>query len=114
MLTNIASLIHPTEDLARDREFWRTALGVEPYFDQPFYVGFRVGEAELGLDPDAASEGLTQPVTYWEVADITAALALLEAAGATAPSGIRDLYGLRMATITDRSGRVMGVLQRTE
>jgi hypothetical protein len=25
-------------------------LGQEPYFDQPFYVGFNVGGYELGLD----------------------------------------------------------------
>ena len=28
-------------------------LGVAPYFDQPFYVGFNVGGFELGLLPDA-------------------------------------------------------------
>jgi hypothetical protein len=32
------------------------ALGIEPYFDQPFYVGFNVGGYELGLHPEPAGD----------------------------------------------------------
>ena len=45
---------------------------MDPYFDQPFYVGFRVGGFELGLDPDLG-DGAPGPggsTAYWGVEDI--------------------------------------------
>lgn len=113
MLTGIVSVIYPSNNLATDKTFWQTALGLEPYFDQPFYVGFQVGGQELGLDPDAANEGLTHPVTYWQTTDITADLTALTAAGATQNGETRDVgQGVLLTTMRDTAGNVFGLLQR--
>jgi len=46
-----------------------------------YYAGFRVGDQEIGLDPNAHKQGVTGPIGYWEVPDIKAALqTLLDAA----------------------------------
>ena len=37
--------------------------------DEPHYVGFRVGDQEIGLDPNGYAQGLTGPLAYWEVKD---------------------------------------------
>ena len=113
MFSKIASVIFPTSNLEVDKEFWQAALGVTPYFDQPFYVGFVVDGCELGLDPNAAEEGLTYPVTYWTTADIYASVADLLAAGAITHRGIKSVGdGVLVATMTDMSGNVFGLLQR--
>ncbi len=64
MLEGLRSVIYPSKDLASDKAFWTKALGIPPYFDEPFYVGFKVGGYELGLDPNGGSEGATGPITY--------------------------------------------------
>jgi catechol 2,3-dioxygenase-like lactoylglutathione lyase family enzyme len=51
MYLGIRSVIYPTHDLAASRDWFATLLGVQPYFDEPFYVGFSLGGFELGLDP---------------------------------------------------------------
>ena len=39
-------------DLQAAKAWYRELLGKDPYFDEPFYVGFNVGGFELGLVPD--------------------------------------------------------------
>src|ERR1700737_3961861 len=39
-------------ELVRARQWYAKALGIEPYFDEPYYVGFNVAGFELGLVPD--------------------------------------------------------------
>lgn len=53
MLLGLRTLIYPSMNLEADKKWWTDALGVKPYFDKPFYVGFNVGGYELGLDPNA-------------------------------------------------------------
>ncbi|MCI0159423.1 glyoxalase [Leifsonia shinshuensis] len=113
MLTGIASVIHPSTDLATDTAFWQAALGIEPYFDQPFYVGFQIDGQEFGLDPDAAGEGLSYPVVYWHTTDIAATIVSLSAAGARINGQPRDVgQGVMLATLRDASGNLFGLLQR--
>lgn len=115
MFTGIASVIFPTNHLEIDKTFWRAALGVAPYFDEPFYVGFRVDGCELGLDPQAAEAGLPYPVTYWTTIDIHVSLATLLAAGAIVHTGIRSVGdGVLVATMKDTSGHLFGLLQRRQ
>jgi len=73
MFLGLRTVIYPAPDLAAAKSWFAQLLGVEPYFDQPFYVGFDVGGYELGLQPDVpAEEG---PTTYWGVANADEALA---------------------------------------
>jgi lactoylglutathione lyase len=41
----------PNHDLVAAKEWYANALGIKPYFSEPFYVGFEVGGYELGLSP---------------------------------------------------------------
>jgi catechol 2,3-dioxygenase-like lactoylglutathione lyase family enzyme len=70
MRSGISTVIYPVNDLARAKALYGALLGIEPYADQPYYVGFRVGDHEIGLDPRGASQGMTGPVPYYEVDDI--------------------------------------------
>jgi len=62
-LEGLRTVIYPASDLDAAKEWWTTTLGIEPYFDQPFYVGFNVAGYELALLPDAnRADGA---LVYW-------------------------------------------------
>jgi predicted enzyme related to lactoylglutathione lyase len=80
--------------------------------DEAYYVGFRVGDQEIGLDPHGHSQGMTGPVGYWHVEDIEKSLGLLLDAGAETQQAIRDVVGGKLvATVTDADGNVIGLVQ---
>jgi len=86
-------------------------LGKEPYFDQPFYVGFEVGGFELGLIPDG-EPGAKGSIAYWGVADATAALARLRELGAVLRDDVMDVGGgIKVAAILDPFGNVFGLIE---
>lgn len=71
-LLGLRTVIYPAPNLTESKAYWVKFLGIEPYFDQPFYVGFEIGGYELGLLPDAQpADGST---TYWGVADVQHAM----------------------------------------
>ena len=113
MFEGLRTVIYPASDLATARAWYSTLLGQEPYFDQPFYVGFAVGGFELGLLPDgeaATSDG--RPVAYWGVRDIDAVFARLRALGAGERVAVQDVGdGIRTAVLTDPSGNAIGIIE---
>jgi predicted enzyme related to lactoylglutathione lyase len=70
-------------------------LGIQPYVDEQFYVGFKIGETELGLDPDAADTpgGNAGVVVYWAVEDVNATLNRLLELGATKRDSVQERDG---------------------
>ena len=72
MTKGIKTIIIPVRDLTAAKALYRTALDVEPYADRPYYVGFRVGDQEIGLDPNGHNHGMTGPVGYCHVDDVAA------------------------------------------
>src|SRR5437588_309012 len=52
MASGFQLIVFPVSDAARGKALFQTLLGVEPYVDQPYYVGFRGGDQEIGLDPN--------------------------------------------------------------
>ncbi|HEV7516318.1 MAG TPA: VOC family protein [Thermoanaerobaculia bacterium] len=114
MFLGLRTAIYPAPDLDRAKAWYTKALGLEPYFDEPFYVGFEVGGYELGLDPDTSrsSPGTAGVVAYWGVADADAAHTHLLAAGATPHSPVSEVGGgIRVATVLDPFGNVFGVIE---
>jgi predicted enzyme related to lactoylglutathione lyase len=106
----LRTVIYPAPDLAASKAWFSALLGVEPYFDQPFYVGYEVAGYELGLDPNAdPADGAR---TYWGVADADAALAQLLAAGASEHQAVTDTGdGIRVASVREPGGAVLGVIE---
>lgn len=113
MLQGLRTAVYAAPDLDRAREWYTKVLGIEPYFSQPFYVGFNVGGYELGLDPDAAPVKTgDNAVAYWGVPDAAAAYARLLELGARAHSPVRDVgEGIQVATVLDPFGNALGIIQ---
>ena len=115
MIRGLRTVIYKVPDIEKAREWYRTILSVDPYFDEPFYVGFNVGGFELGLDPDLSEggPGAGGTVAYWAVANIDQAWARLIELGASAgESTVKDVGGgIRVATVKDPFGNVLGIIQ---
>jgi catechol 2,3-dioxygenase-like lactoylglutathione lyase family enzyme len=105
----LRTVIYPAPDLEVAKQWWADLLGVEPYFDQPFYVGFNVGGYELGLLPDAAlTDGA---LVYWGVPDVPNALTEAIAAGSTEHVPAADVGdGIVTATVRTPAGTVLGFI----
>lgn len=111
MFTGLKSVVYPSNDLQADKAFWKKVSGVKPYFDEPFYVGFNIDGSELGLDPNAASEGLSYPVSYWHVKGAKKTADELIAAGIKVHSELKDVGGgMMMGTFEDNSGNIFGII----
>jgi predicted enzyme related to lactoylglutathione lyase len=115
MFQRLRTIVYAAPDLAAMKEFYCRALGQNPYFDEPFYIGFDVNGYELGLDPNAPADGLGGPVTYWRVADVDAAYARLLALGATVHEEVHAVGGgIRLGSVVDPCGNVVGVIDAKE
>jgi catechol 2,3-dioxygenase-like lactoylglutathione lyase family enzyme len=111
MYLGIRSVIYPAPDITAARDWFAGVLGIQPYFDEPFYVGFNLGGYELGLDPGAdVAKGA---ISYWGVESVSETLEELLAAGASDSSGVVDVGdGLRMATVRLPGGvGIFGIIE---
>ena len=115
MFLGLRSHILDTADLAATKDWYTRVLGKEPYFDDPFYVGFDVGGFELGLLPRNADKPYPAGgETYWGVSDIKAAYAQLQDHGGAAAHDITDVGdGILMAIVTDPAGNRIGIIENS-
>ncbi|MCA1554498.1 MAG: glyoxalase, partial [Chloroflexi bacterium] len=94
---------------ARAKTQFQKLLGVEPYADQPYYVGFKVGDQDIGLDPNGHKAGVT---AYYEVDNIQQSLQSLLDAGAQIQQAIKDVGGGKLiAIVRDPDGNLIGLTQ---
>ena len=108
MANTIQLIIYPTKDLAAAKDFYGTFLGTEPYVDGDYYVGYKVGDIEIGLDPN----GTVGPIAYVDVTSITATLAAMTEVGAEVVKEPSDVGGgLTIAQVKDVDGNVVGFRQ---
>ena len=112
MNQGISLFVYPVKDIAQAKTLYSKLLGVEPYVDGAYYVGFRVGAQEIGLDPNGHNKGMTGPIGYWHVNDIQKSLQLLLEAGAHVQQEVQDVGGGRLiAWVKDADGNITGLLQ---
>ena len=112
MSEGIETIIYPVKDLAKAKTLYSELLGTQPYADAPYYVGFRVGGQEIGLDPNGHAQGMTGPVGYYSVDDIQKSIEALLAAGAQVQQEPKDVGGgTLIASVKDADGNVIGLRQ---
>jgi predicted enzyme related to lactoylglutathione lyase len=112
MVKGLGTVIYPVADLSRAKVWYSTAFQQQPYFDQPFYVGFNVGGYELGLHPEKAAAGPGGGLAYWRVADIDRAVEHFVAAGATLVAAVQHVGdGIKVAAVSDPFGNKIGLIE---
>jgi predicted enzyme related to lactoylglutathione lyase len=105
---------YSTAHLAAAKAWYTQVLGIAPYFDEPFYVGFNVRGYELGIVPDSDAADRRSPagVAYWGVADAAAAYERLIALGATTHEPVQDVgEGIKVGSVRDPFGNILGVIE---
>ena len=109
MANNIQIIVFPAKDLDKAKNFYNTFLGTEPYVDGPYYVGYKVGDQEVGLDPNST----VGPIIYTDVQDIKRSLQDMTEVGAEIVQEPKDVgAGLLIAQVKDAVGNVVGFRQQ--
>ena len=113
MFLGLRTVVYKVDDLEVAKEWYSKVLEVEPYFDEPFYVGYSVGGFELGLDPDMSdvTRG-NNHVAYWGVEDAEAACLRLGDLGIEPHEPIQEVGGgIKVATFKDPFGNIFGLIE---
>jgi catechol 2,3-dioxygenase-like lactoylglutathione lyase family enzyme len=108
-LLGLRTVIYPAPDLAGATRWWTDFLGVPPYFEEAFYVGFEVAGYELGLLPDG--DPADGALTYWGVDDVPGAVAVAVDAGCEVHTPVADVgEGIVTATVRRTDGTIIGFI----
>jgi predicted enzyme related to lactoylglutathione lyase len=100
-----------TDQLEAAKNWYASVVGVAPYFDTPYYVGFNVGGFELGVHPEG-NPGPGDVCAYWGTADAAAELKRLIGLGGKLVSDVQDVGGgIKVATVADPFGNHFGVIE---
>ena len=112
MNNGVTTVIYPVKDIAKTKALFQELLGVEPYADEAYYVGFKVGNQDIGLDPNGHTHGTTP---YYEVDNIHKSLQSLLDAGAQTLQEVKDVGGgLLIASVKDSNGNIIGLRQASQ
>jgi predicted enzyme related to lactoylglutathione lyase len=110
MTQNIKLIVYPVKDVEKAKAFYGSFLNVEPYVASPYYVGYRVGEMEVGLDPNSK----VGPIAYTDVKDIKSSVQAMVKVGAEVVQDIKEVGGgLLIAQVKDVDGNVVGLRQQS-
>ncbi len=113
-ILGLRTTVYKVADLAKAKEWYSRLLQIQPYFDEPFYVGFNVAGYELGLQPDddALRAGARESViTYWGVTDVTSTYQTLLQLGAIPHEVPTEVGGgIVVATVKDLWGNPFGII----
>lgn len=109
MNQGVKTIIYPVRDMTRAKTQFRALLGTEPYSDEAYYVGFKVGDQDIGLVPNSPEAGTT---AFYHVTDIKQSLQSLVDAGSQILRQIKDVGGGRLvASVRDPEGNIVGLVQ---
>jgi len=112
MNKGIKVVTYPVKDMGKAKAMFGKLLGVAPYADSAYYIGFKVGDQDIGLVPSGSDGGMTP---FYVVDDIKASLQLLLDAGAQTLQAVKDVGGGRLiASARDADGNLIGLIQDTK
>lgn len=112
-MLGLRTTIYKVGDIAKAKNWYARAFGTEPYFDEPFYVGFNIGGYELGLLPEEnpTTQKNESVISYWGVEKIQEVYEQLIEIGAT-ENEVPTIHGGEMmtASVIDPFGNVVGLI----
>jgi predicted enzyme related to lactoylglutathione lyase len=109
-MKGVYTVIYTVPNLTAAKDWYSRAFGVDPYFDEPFYVGFDIEGFELGLLPESEERraGPGGTVGYWGVDDARSAVDRLLELGAELNDEVSDVgEGILVGSVRN----VVGIIQ---
>ena len=116
-ILGLRTTIYKVSDLDAAKQWYAQAFRTQPYFDEPFYVGFNIAGYELGLMPDdtPATQKTTNVMSYWGVDNIAREFDRIIKLGATEDSQPTSVGGeIMVAGIIDPWGNAIGLIYNPE
>ena len=109
MNKGINIILYPAKYMNQSKTLFSKFLGVDPYVDQPYYVGFKINDQDIGLVPNNPEGGAT---AFYDVDDIKSSLQTLLDGGAELIQDIKNVGGERLiASVKDKDGNIIGLVQ---
>ena len=107
----LRTTIYHVTDIQKAKAWYSKILGIDPYFDEPFYVGFNVGGYELGLHPEDKGTPQGGVVSYWGVDDVPSVYGQLLDAGAKPHEEPTEVGGgIVVAAVKDPWENLFGII----
>ena len=111
-MLGLRTTIYKVGDIAKAKEWYSAIFRKEPYFDQPFYVGFDIAGYELGLQPDAPAAIGDNVIAYWGVENVEEEFERCIQLGAAVHEAPENVGGeIVVASVKDPWGNVIGLIQ---
>jgi predicted enzyme related to lactoylglutathione lyase len=105
MANEIKLIVYHVKDLEKAKSVYSKFLDIKPYIDGAYYVGYKLGSLEVGLDPNGQAV-----ICYIDVADIKSSFQTLVDAGAGIQQDIKNVGGgLLIAQVKDANGNILGL-----
>jgi len=112
-ILGLRTTIYKVGDIKKAKNWYTRAFETEPYFDEPFYVGFNIGGYELGLLPEEnpTTQKIESVISYWGVEKIQEVYDRLISLGAT-ENEIPTNHGgdMMTASVIEPFGNVIGLI----
>lgn len=112
-ILGLRTIIYKVADLGAAKKWYAQAFQSEPYFDQPYYVGFAICGYELGLQPEDQTiiEKHESVLAYWGVEEIDSQYNFFLSLGATPHEMPTNVGGeIVVASVKDLWGNVIGLI----
>ena len=112
-ISGLRTAIYRVSDINAAKKWYAKAFETQPYFDQPFYVGFEIGGFELGLQPEdePVADKKESVVAYWGVEHIHKEYARFIESGAIEYEKPNEVGGeIVVATVKDPWGNIIGLI----
>ena len=111
-ILGLRTAIYQVPDINAAKNWYTDVFETEPYFDEPFYVGFDIGGFELGLQPDEPrTEKIESVVAYWGVENVQQEFDRFIAAGATVVEEPQEVGGgIVVSKVKDPWGNIIGLI----
>lgn len=113
MFKKLRTVIYYVPDLQAAKAWYSKLTGVQPYFDEPFYVGFDFNGCELGLhsQDETVTKG-NQTVSHWAVDNIENCVQKFIDNGASVLHPVSDVGGgIKVVTVIDPWGNAVGLIE---
>lgn len=116
-ILGLRTVIYMVTDISAAKAWYSSIFETNPYFDEPFYVGFNIGGYELGLHPaeEAIHERAVGGLTYWGVNDVQSEYNRMIELGATEHEKPTNVGGeIVVASVRDPWGNCIGLIYNPE
>ena len=106
----LRTTVYKVSNLEEAKVWYSKAFQTEPYFNEPFYVGFNIEGFELGLLPDETQKG-ENVISYWGVNNIQECYEHLLNIGGRSHEAPTNVGGeLMVASIFDPWDNIVGII----